>query len=124
MILTRLSYQTVNQSLEIFSQIVSSAQNVISAEVPVRLAAIAENIEDRDQFARMSDDESINYLTRSTHKAAVMFRTFLLDYGHRGFKEFDPHSLQWDENPQMLVQTLRTLVSSKNICRHKLCHLI
>jgi len=99
--------------MDYFSQIVSSAQNVISAEVPLRLKQIADAIEDRDRFAAMSTEEATDYLMSSNHKDATMFRTFLLDYGHRGTKEFDAYSLQWEDDPSMLIQSLKTMISSK-----------
>ena len=96
-----------------FSKIVSSAQNVVSAEVPVYLNKIADKVPKTVDLSVMSNEEVLNYFKTSQDEAAVMFRTFLLEYGHRGPKEFDPFSRQWEDDPTVVIESLKTLASSK-----------
>lgn len=102
-----------NASMNTFSKIVSSAQNVVSAEVPVILQRIANRIPQEVNFLQMSDEEAIQYMKISSDRAAREFRTFLLDYGHRGTKEFDVYADKWEDDPTMLVQSLKSTLSSR-----------
>lgn len=110
--LATFSLKTESKRLNIFSNIISSAQNVISAEVPVLLNKIAESIPDTVDVAQMSNEQLLDYLQTSNDDAAVMFRQFLVDYGHRGPKEFDCYSRQWEDDPTAIIESLKTLASS------------
>ncbi|CAG2179331.1 unnamed protein product, partial [Oppiella nova] len=89
---------------------VSCANQVVSAQVPNLLRDIAISIENRQQFRQLSDERALKYLLHSDTTASVKFKKFLLEFGHRGYKEFDPMALQWADNPISVVKSLKTML--------------
>ncbi|CAG2109509.1 unnamed protein product [Medioppia subpectinata] len=102
-----------------FGQLVSSANQVVSAQVPNLLRDIAVSIENRQQFRQMSDEKALKYLLHSDTKASIKFKQFLLDYGHRGYKEFDVMTLQWADNPISVIKSLKTMLSGDQTLQTK-----
>ena len=94
-----------------FSQLVSSASEVVSAQVPNLLGDIANSIEKPQKFKTMSDEKALKYLLYSETEASLKFKRFLLEYGHRGYKEFDPHSLQWGDQPINVVKSIKIMLN-------------
>jgi hypothetical protein len=84
---------------------------VVSAEVPNFLKEIANSIENPETFREMSDEKALNFLINGDSKASIKFKQFLSEYGHRGYKEFDPLALQWDDNPITVVKSLKTMLT-------------
>lgn len=107
-----IGFILANDGLNVFSKILSSAQDVFSAEVPVFLKRIAAKIPKDVNFSKMSDEDAVHYMRISKDEAAKDFRTFLLDYGHRGTKEFDVYADKWEDDPTMLVQSIKAMTSS------------
>ncbi len=84
---------------------------MVSAEVPNFLKEIANSIENREIFREMSDEKALNFLINGDSKASIKFKEFLSEYGHRGYKEFDPLALQWGENPVPVVKSLKKMLT-------------
>ncbi len=84
---------------------------MVSAEVPNLLKEIANSIENREIFREMSDEKALHFLINGNSKASIKFREFLSEYGHRGYKEFDPLALQWGDNPITIVKSLKTMLT-------------
>ncbi|CAG2119218.1 unnamed protein product, partial [Medioppia subpectinata] len=100
--------------------LISSCDEVVSAEVPNRLRDIAVAIEDRQRFVRLSDEEALEELRRGTGEASRLFDQFLKDHGHRGYKEMDPYCKPWEDNPIPCVKNLKAILSgSENLLKPK-----
>jgi pyruvate,water dikinase len=91
--------------------LLSSCNDVISAEVPNLLRDVAIAIQDKEGFRSMSDEEALDWLKRVDNEAGRIFRVILKDHGHRGFKEFDPLVFQWRDNSLPLIKSLKSMVS-------------
>jgi len=94
-----------------FAQLLSCANEVVSAEVPNSLRDIANAIQDGQQFRAMSDKKALKYLLSGDSEASNKFKQFLVKYGHRGYKEFDPLALQWGDNPISVIKSLKIMIS-------------
>ena len=87
--------------------LLSSCNDVVSAEVPNELRKIAECIKDPQQFLSLNDDEALQFLRSGTTQSSDKFKNFLLKHGHRGYKEFDAAILPWGEDPIPVLKTIR-----------------
>ena len=79
--------------------------------MPNSLRNIANAIENCETFRAMSDEKALKYLLSGDSEASIKFKDFLLNYGHRGYKEFDPMVLQWADNPISIIKSLKTMIS-------------
>ena len=94
-----------------FAQLISNANQVVSAQVPNLLREIANSIEVPLRFRQMSDERALKYLLTSNTKASELFKSFLSEFGHRGYKEFDMFVKQWADNPTEIIKSLKTMLS-------------
>ena len=90
-----------------FNLLISSCDEVISAEVPNNLRDIAKAIEDKKQFIQLSDEEALKALKYGTDESSQKFKQFLLRHGHRGYREFDPMYPTWATNPIPCIKTIK-----------------
>ncbi|CAG2178191.1 unnamed protein product, partial [Oppiella nova] len=106
------SAETNNPNIESdFTEMVSSCNDVISAEVPNSLRDIAKSIKDKQTFRQLSDEEALQVLYKGTDESSLKFKEFLEKHGHRGYREFDPMYKTWKEDPIPLVSELKTPLS-------------
>jgi len=89
-----------------FAQLLSSANEVISAEVPNTLREIAKSIPNPEEFQLKSDDQMIEYLKTGDDTCCIKFRELLKKHGHRGYREFDVLAKQWNDNPLHLIKSI------------------
>jgi len=89
---------------------VSSCNDVISAEVPNSLRDIAKSIKDKQTFRQLSDKEALQVLYKGTDESSLKFKQFLEKHGHRGYREFDPMYKTWKEDPIPCVKTIKVTV--------------
>ncbi|CAG2106035.1 unnamed protein product [Medioppia subpectinata] len=82
-----------------YNLMISSATNVISAEVPNILREIAKSIKDKQWFRQLSDEEALQVLTTGSDESSQKFRYFIERHGHRGYRELDPMYKPWKGNP-------------------------
>ena len=94
---------------EDFNLMISSCNDVISAEVPNILREIAVCIKDKDRFRQLSDEEALKELRDGTGEASDKFRAFLEKHGHRGYREFDPMYTMWGEDPTPCIKTIKVM---------------
>ena len=85
----------------------SSCNDVVSAEVPNELREIAAAIENPEEFKNLSDEEALKILRDGNNKASQKFKKFLEKHGHRGYREADPMILPWRDNPIPCVKTIK-----------------
>ncbi len=96
-----------------FNLLISSCNEVVSAEVPNSLREIAKSIADKESFRQLSDEEATRQLINGTDEASQKFKQFLLKHGHRGYREMDPLHKMWAENPLPCVKTIKVFNSDK-----------
>lgn len=70
------------------AELLSSCQNVISAEIPQNLEDIAQTLKNKmADFARIEINGASDWLKNNCHEAWVKYEGFIEKHGHRGFKE-------------------------------------
>ncbi|CAG2119091.1 unnamed protein product, partial [Medioppia subpectinata] len=94
-----------------YNLMISSATNVISAEVPKMLSEIAKSIKDKQWFRQLSDEEALQVLTTGSDESSQKFRYFIERHGHRGYREVDPMYKPWKGNPMPCIKTIKTILS-------------
>ncbi|XP_054166988.1 prodigiosin synthesizing transferase PigC-like [Oppia nitens] len=94
-----------------FNLMISSCNEVISAEVPNHLREIAKSIKDKEQFKTLSDEEALKVLIEGSDSASKKFKDFLEKHGHRGYREFDPMYLPWGEDPIPCIKNIKAILT-------------
>ena len=92
---------------EDFNLLISSCDDVISAEVPNSLRDIANSIKDKESFKQLSDEDALKTLRNETDEASKKFKDFLSKHGHRGYREFDPMASPWADDPIPCVKNIK-----------------
>ncbi|CAG2105451.1 unnamed protein product, partial [Medioppia subpectinata] len=113
-ILKQESNNNNNDVEDDYNLMVSSATDVISAEVPKILAEIAKSIRDKQWFSQLSDEEALQVLQTGTDESSQKFRYFIERHGHRGYRELDPMYKPWKGNPMPCIKIIKTLLLSGN----------
>ena len=90
-----------------FNLLISSCEDIISAEVPNNLRDIAKAIENKKQFTQLSDEEALEMLREGKGEASQKFKLFLAKHGHRGYREFDFMSKTWGDDPIPCIKTIK-----------------
>jgi hypothetical protein len=93
------------------AMLLSSCEDVISAEIPSTLADIARIlIEDgqADQFVALEPQQGRKWLEDNAPKAAEVFEGFLREHGHRALREFDIYSRTWGTSPGDVVRMIQS----------------
>ena len=90
-----------------FNLMISSCDEVISAEVPNNLRDIAKAIKDKKQFIQLSDKEALKILRDGKDEASQKFHEFLERHGHRGYREMDPMYPPWVDDPIPCIKTIK-----------------
>ena len=88
---------------------ISSCNDVISAEVPNSLREIAKSINDKEHFRQLSDEEALKELRNGNDEASNKFNAFLYKHGHRGYRELDPLYLMWRDDPIPCIKTIKVV---------------
>lgn len=86
---------------------ISSCDEVISAEVPNYLRIIAKLIGDKERFRQLTDEEALKELRDVTDEASRKFKEFINRHGHRGYRELDGMHLPWRDNPTPCIRTIK-----------------
>jgi len=94
------------------NMMMSHCNDVVSAEVPSMLRAIAKAVEDKKTFAELTDEEALEMLRSSAKEpqASKLFAQFLKRHGHRGYREFDFIYMPWGKNPIPCVQVIKSML--------------
>ena len=86
---------------------ISSCNDVVSAEVPNYLRDIAIRIKDKEKFNKLSDEEALNVLKNGSDEASKLFNELIDKHGHRGYREADPLYLPWAGNPIPVIKNIK-----------------
>ncbi|XP_050301904.1 putative phosphoenolpyruvate synthase isoform X2 [Anthonomus grandis grandis] len=96
-----------------FANILSSCEDVESAEVPIYLEQIAQIIRDEgylEEFCSIKPELGVQWLQTKCPEAYNLFEEFLSKHGHRCVGEFDIISETWSINPSQLIPMLQANV--------------
>ena len=96
---------------EDFTLMVSSCDDVISAEVANNLRDIAKSIKDKERFRLLSNEEALKELRDGRDEASVKFSHFLDRHGHRGYRELDVMHPPWRDNPIPCIKTIKVILT-------------
>lgn len=102
----------MDQILLDLSTILSQCSDVVSAGVPAQIKTIMDSIQDPEHFNSLSDEDALSYLSENTD-TGNKFHHLLEQYGHRGLKEFDPHTKVWAMDPMPLIKSLKASSAQK-----------
>lgn len=90
--------------------LLSSCNNVISAQVPIALRRIANLIRDTGkwkEFAQINANDVINWLEINSPQTMELLKEFMKTHGHRNIKEMDFITETWDMKPEKLFNALQ-----------------
>lgn len=102
--------------------LISHCNDVVSAEIPNILKKVAQSIQNKESFAKLSDGDALELLknvSSSESDAATLFVEFLQKHGHRCYRELDPMYPTWNEEPTPCVQVIKSLISQSNFQKQK-----
>lgn len=96
------------------SKILASASNVISAEIPARIEAMANEIKSRGEqeaskFHQLTNQEALEYVRDDDCKLGLLWKEFITKFGHRSYNEFEFGSYTWAENPKDVIEKLKMI---------------
>ncbi|CAG9770742.1 unnamed protein product [Ceutorhynchus assimilis] len=93
-----------------FANILSSCDDVESAEVPLFLEKIANIIRDAgfsDEFCSIEQINGVNWLETNCPEAYKVFEEFLSKHGHRCLGEFEMMEEPWGINPSLVIPMIQ-----------------
>lgn len=91
----------------------NSRGDVISADVPNSLKKLAKTIREESidkEFCAAEDDEALKTLENGK-KSSDELRRFLELHGHRGPKELYLDATTWEEDTNLLVHTIKSMLA-------------
>uniref|UniRef100_V5HAW1 Putative integral to membrane n=2 Tax=Ixodes ricinus TaxID=34613 RepID=V5HAW1_IXORI len=98
-----------------FGNLVSTCEDVVSAEVPSALQKMAVEISrspEQAKFKEMNVEDALEWLRNDTSVIGSLFREFLGRHGHRCINEFDVYSKTWSMDPSPVVKNLQAMVGA------------
>ncbi|KAK7790438.1 hypothetical protein R5R35_009486 [Gryllus longicercus] len=117
-ILTEGSEDLTTEHYNDISLLLSSCSDVVSAEVPTDIKAIADCIAKSErgaEFCSLPPDLAVEWLQANTGEVAAVYKKFISKHGYRCIQEFDFMSETWSMKPDDVVGTIQTMVSSYNV---------
>ena len=90
-----------------FAFLLSQCGQLVSADVPEELRRIAQTIKNPKQFKEMSDEKALEFLQNGNDKSCELFMSFIEKHGHRGYKEFDPITKVWRDDPIQVIKSIK-----------------
>ncbi|VEN34433.1 unnamed protein product [Callosobruchus maculatus] len=93
-----------------FASILSSCEDVVSAEIPSYLKEISRTVQEHglaEEFCRLQPDKSIEWLEEKCPEAYKQLINFLKKHGHRNLGEFEVIEKSWAEDPTQLIPMLQ-----------------
>ncbi|CAN7942875.1 unnamed protein product, partial [Ixodes pacificus] len=100
-----------------FGNLVSTCEDVVSAEVPSALQKMAVEISkspEQAKFKEMNAEDALEWLRNDTSVIGSLFREFLGRHGHRCINEFDVYSKTWSMDPSPVVKNLQVRFTKQN----------
>lgn len=113
--LTSLLSKYIKDPVKLFTavaKVLGNSPNVLSAEIPVRVAKIAQLVKDKgptavEEFKNMSLEEAVNYLENGDPELSKEFKSFLEKFGHRCYNEFELAEKSWQENKGAIIDMVK-----------------
>lgn len=106
--------QFIKEPAQLFSALNKflSAPEVLSGEIPKRIARIAEMIHLRgpqqvESFLAMNDQEALKYLTESDGIISEEYEKFMDKFGHRCYNEFEVQQDTWADDQISIVKMIK-----------------
>ncbi|KAL1502561.1 hypothetical protein ABEB36_007686 [Hypothenemus hampei] len=99
-----------------FANILSSCEDVESAEVPLYIQKIARLIKDEgysEEFCTIKPELGVDWLNAKCPAALKIFEEFVEKHGHRCIGEFELLSQTWGLNPSLLIPVIQA--NTKNM---------
>ncbi|CAH1955179.1 unnamed protein product [Acanthoscelides obtectus] len=93
-----------------FAAILSSCEDVVSAEIPSYLESISKIVRDHglaEEFCKLKAYEAIEWLEQNCPEANKVLLEFLNKHGHRNLGEFEVIEKSWAEDPTQLIPMLQ-----------------
>lgn len=93
------------------SLILSSMNDVESANVPVMVNQIAASIaysKKREQFLEVENQLAVAWLKSNCSSAYELFESFLKRHGHRSINELDLMATSWSMDPELVITMIKT----------------
>ncbi|CAL2045068.1 unnamed protein product [Caenorhabditis brenneri] len=106
-----LSNENISDFANVFSN--NSRGDVVSADVPNSLKKLAKTIKEdglEKEFCAADGDESLKSLQKGK-KSSEELRRFLDLHGHRGPKELYLDATTWEEDTDLLVHTIKSMLA-------------
>ncbi|OQR76426.1 putative phosphoenolpyruvate synthase-like [Tropilaelaps mercedesae] len=104
-----------------FAKVVSSCNNLVSADVPLSLEKIANQAKKDygEDFKTLSPKEALETLKNGGTETAKLFAEFLQEHGHRCINEFDLASRPWSMDPLPVVKTIQSMSGGLDITKRE-----
>ncbi len=97
-----------------FANVLSmTGHNIVSADVPTAIKRLAQSISNSEMFKQMKPEEALEWILNTEEESGKLYKKFIEDHGHRGYKEFDVMSNTWKDTPLLLIQTIQTMLPIK-----------
>ncbi|XP_072378304.1 rifampicin phosphotransferase-like [Diabrotica undecimpunctata] len=93
-----------------FALILSSCEDVISAEVPKYLEQIASTLKDtenKERFKNVDATEGVTWLKDNCPVAYELYTEFMKKHGHRSRGEFEIMEETWNDNPSQVIAMIQ-----------------
>uniref|UniRef100_A0A8R1DT91 Phosphoenolpyruvate synthase n=1 Tax=Caenorhabditis japonica TaxID=281687 RepID=A0A8R1DT91_CAEJA len=107
-----LSDENISDFANVFSN--NSRGDVVSADVPNSLKKLTETIRNEglgDEFLASSNDTDALDVIKKGSKSSAELRKFLEMHGHRGPKELYFDAKTWEEDTDLLVHTIKSMLA-------------
>ncbi|XP_060534169.1 prodigiosin synthesizing transferase PigC-like isoform X2 [Cylas formicarius] len=109
-ILVQTSLELTMEHYADFALILSSCEDVVSAEVPMYLERIARIIRDEgydEEFCTIKPEFGVAWLKSKCPEAGKVFDEFLDRHGHRNLGEFEMMEESWAMNPSKVIPMIQ-----------------
>ncbi|CAH1141478.1 unnamed protein product [Phyllotreta striolata] len=109
-ILLESNKEILPDHLSDFALILSSCEDVVSAEVPKYLEQISKALQeckDSDEFRSIEPSQGLDWLKANCSKAYELYVEFIEKHGHRSAAEFEIFEENWSDNPSTVIAMIR-----------------
>jgi pyruvate,water dikinase len=90
-----------------------TGHNIVSAGVPTAIKRLAQSISNTEMFKQMKPEEALEWILNTEEESGKLYKKFIEDHGHRGYKEADVMSNTWKDTPLLLIQIIQTMLPIK-----------
>ncbi|CAG9857640.1 unnamed protein product [Phyllotreta striolata] len=108
--------ELTEEHLSDFAAILSSCEDVVSAEVPKYVEEVAGLIKRagcEGRFLEIEANRGVDWLRENCRPAFDLLEEFLAKHGHRNLGEFELMEKSWKEDPSVVVQMIKANVTAQ-----------